>query len=300
MKTTSLHKNSTSRENTNAYMSYPPLDDWAVHISPVPGLELDWQVFFQYCRENHISPSYFHVQEYYEIIVIINSNRKYLTETTLFDAGHGDVLLFAPGERHMGIHVKDPLYERYYFYIHPLLLRQLPEGTRVTALFNRTSHIKNRISIPKDIFGELIPKDIFIEGANAEPLTVLSLFYQLLSRLLQIQDSQLEASDTTNHQLSEILHYINSSYAIIQSASAIAEHFDISPSYLARLFRNSLAISPYQYLMHIRLDEARRMLEQGASVTEACFACGFGDCSRFIHYFKREMGITPSKMRKKR
>jgi len=298
MKTTFSHKINSSRENSNAYLSYPPVGENAVHLSPIPGLDLDWQVFFLYDCENHFSPSFFHVQEYYEIIVIINSNRKYLTETTLFDAGYGDVLLFVPGERHMSIHVKDPLYERYYFYIHPLLLRQLPEGARIAALFHRSAHIKNRISIPKDVFKELIPKDIFMQGTNAELLTVLSLFYQLLSRLLQIQDNQTEASDTTNLLLSEILHYIDSSYANIPSASAIAEHFDISPSYLARLFRNSLAISPYQYLMHIRLDEARRMLMKGASVTEACYACGFSDCSHFIQYFKRKMGITPAKLRK--
>lgn len=298
MKTT-YSQNGNAHDKTVQYLSYPPVYDDAVHISPVPGLDLEWQVFFQYINEKHISPPFFHVQEYYELIVIIHSNRKYLTDTTLFDAGFSDVLLFAPGERHMGVHVKDPHYERYYFYIHPLLLRQLPESTRIASLFHRDSNIKNRISIPKDIFGELIPKDIFIQGANAEPLTVLSLFYQLLSRLLQIQDDQPEVSDTSNQLFSEILHYINSSFANIPSASAIAEYFAISPSYLARLFRDSLDISPYQYLMHIRLDEARRMLEQGVSVTEACFACGFGDCSRFIHYFKREMGITPSKMRKK-
>jgi len=300
MKPMNAKNNSAPHKKTGAYQSYPPVDDWSVHISPVPGLDSDWQVFFLYNCDDHIAPPFFHVQEYYEIIVIIHSNRKYLTDTTLFDAGYGDVLLFAPGERHMGIHVKDPLYERYYFYIHPLLLRQLPEGARIASLFHRTSHIKNRISIPKDIFGELLPKDIFMQGENAEPLTVLSLFYRLLSCLLQIQDGQPEVSDTTNRLLSEILHYINSSYANIQSAAAIAEHFSISPSYMARLFRDSLSISPYQYLMHIRLDEARRMLEQGASVTETCFACGFGDCSRFIQYFKREMGITPSKMRKPR
>lgn len=95
-----------------------------------------------------------------------------------------------------------------------------------------------------------------------------------------------------------ILNYINTSYADILSASAIASHFSISSSYLSRLFRESLELSPYQYLMHIRLDEARRMLMKGASETEACYACGFSDCSHFIQYFKRKMRITPAKLRK--
>lgn len=300
MNTRSIKHRSMHELRTCAYQAFPPVNPDTMHLSPIPGLDTEWQMYFQYTCDHHLSPSYFHVQEFYEIIVIIHSNRKYLTETTLFDAGYGDVLLFAPGERHMGIHVKDALYERYYYYIHPLLLRQLPEGDRIASLFHSSSRVKNRISIPNDVFGELIPKEILQQGANAEPLTLLSLFYQLLSHLLQIRNKQSELSDTTHQQLSEILHYINSSYANIPSAAAIAEHFSISPSYMARLFRDSLAISPYQYLMHIRLDEARRMLEQGASVTEACYSCGFGDCSRFIQYFKREMGTTPSKMRKQK
>jgi len=293
----SLHVAQKNSPRTS-YQITPPLDSHAVHAAPIPSLYSDWQFYFQYCCNDHISPPFFHVQELYEIIVLIRTYRKYLTETNLFEAGSGDVFLFAPGERHMGIHIKDPMYERYYFYIHPLLIAQLPDSERILHLFHRTSYIKNRITLPKDIYDTLTPKKLLIQSADIEPLTPISFFYQLLSHLMQIPETTTGVINAANNLLTEILNYINTSYADIPSASAIASHFSISSSYLSRLFSELLELSPYQYLMHIRLDEARRMLMKGASVTEACYACGFSDCSHFIQYFKRKMGITPAKLRK--
>jgi len=259
----SLHVAQKNSPRTS-YQITPPLDSHAVHAAPIPSLYSDWQFYFQYCCNDHISPPFFHVQELYEIIVLIRTYRKYLTETNL----------------------------------HPLLIAQLPDSERILHLFHRTSYIKNRITLPKDIYDTLTPKKLLIQSADIEPLTLISFFYQLLSHLMQIPEATTGVINAANNLLTEILNYINTSYADIPSASAIASHFSISSSYLSRLFRESLELSPYQYLMHIRLDEARRMLMKGASVTEACYACGFSDCSHFIQYFKRKMGITPAKLRK--
>ena len=294
---TSLHGAPHANHKHHSYHTTPPLEPSAVHLTPIPSLHSEWQLYFQYCCNDHISPPYFHVQEFYEIIVLIRTYRKYLTETTLFEAGSGDVLLFAPGERHMGIHIKDPMYERYYFYMHPQLIEHLPERERIVQLFHRSSYIKNRITLPRDIYDTLTQKKILMQTSDIDPLMLISFFYQLLSHLIQIPETTSGAVAANNSLLTDILNYINTSFADIQSASAIASHFSISSSYLSRLFRESLELSPYQYLMHIRLDEARRMLMRGASVTEACYACGFNDCSHFIQYFKREMGITPAKLR---
>ena len=43
---------------------------------------------------------------------------------------------------------------------------------------------------------------------------------------------------------------------------------------------------------------AKRILEQGASVTEACYESGFNDCSYFIKCFRKSVGFTPYQYRK--
>jgi len=46
--------------------------------------------------------------------------------------------------------------------------------------------------------------------------------------------------------------------------------------------------------MAVRLDAARRMLLDGAPVTNVCYDSGFSNLSHFIHIFKRRFGCTPS------
>lgn len=60
-------------------------------------------------------------------------------------------------------------------------------------------------------------------------------------------------------------------------------------------FRRYTGKSIHNYLTQRRLEHARRLLQNGVSVTEACYQSGFSDCSGFITLFKKHFGITPGK-----
>ncbi|MFJ5369721.1 helix-turn-helix transcriptional regulator, partial [Bosea sp. CER48] len=55
--------------------------------------------------------------------------------------------------------------------------------------------------------------------------------------------------------------------------------------------------SPYNYLVMRRLDRARRMLAQSASLVDVAFACGFSDQSHLTRQFRRAYGVTPGRWR---
>ncbi|MFR3920716.1 MAG: helix-turn-helix domain-containing protein [Dysosmobacter welbionis] len=44
-------------------------------------------------------------------------------------------------------------------------------------------------------------------------------------------------------------------------------------------------VTPYRYLMAVRISEARRLLERGVSSAEAAVETGFSDQSHFTNYF---------------
>jgi AraC-like DNA-binding protein len=50
----------------------------------------------------------------------------------------------------------------------------------------------------------------------------------------------------------------------------------------------------------VRVEKAKELLEQGASVTGACFAVGFDGLASFAGLFKRRAGIAPSEYRRQR
>lgn len=62
---------------------------------------------------------------------------------------------------------------------------------------------------------------------------------------------------------------------------------------LSRDFRAMFGTSPYRYLTLRRLDQARRMMRDGAAIASVAHDCGFSDQSHFGRVFKQTYGLTP-------
>jgi AraC-like DNA-binding protein/quercetin dioxygenase-like cupin family protein len=73
----------------------------------------------------------------------------------------------------------------------------------------------------------------------------------------------------------------------------IARVAGVSREHLHRLFRNTLGVTPGQYLRLSRIALARRLLRRGEPIIAAAGACGFADQSHFTRWFKRYLGVTP-------
>jgi len=74
----------------------------------------------------------------------------------------------------------------------------------------------------------------------------------------------------------------------------VAEHADLSASYLSALFKRHLGCSPMQYQTRVRLRNAKRLLARGLTVTEAAEEAGFHSLHYFSRTFRRHHGQTPS------
>ena len=82
------------------------------------------------------------------------------------------------------------------------------------------------------------------------------------------------------------------------SVEEIAERLGISNSYFRKRFKESVGISPVQYRISKRLEEAKHLLIYTAfSTDEIAFKTGFYDTPYFYKKFREEVGITPKKYR---
>ncbi len=67
---------------------------------------------------------------------------------------------------------------------------------------------------------------------------------------------------------------------------------------LAKDFKLYTTYSPIDYLIHKRLEEAKKLLESTTlSVSEIGFQVGIDNTPHFINLFKKQLGITPNKYR---
>ncbi len=78
------------------------------------------------------------------------------------------------------------------------------------------------------------------------------------------------------------------------SLSRMAREVGMSTYHFARVFAELEGQPPHRFLTELRLAEATARLRAGASVTETCFAVGFGSLSHFSTTFKRRFGARPS------
>lgn len=102
------------------------------------------------------------------------------------------------------------------------------------------------------------------------------------------QDSQLEA----------LKKRLETSPEAPCSVEEMARAAFLSKYHFIRSFQQTAGLTPHQFQLQNRIRKARRLLEQGESVTEAALAAGFFDQSHFIRHFKRQTGLTPSDYRK--
>lgn len=94
--------------------------------------------------------------------------------------------------------------------------------------------------------------------------------------------------------------FIDSNYAERINAGEIANEACYSKFHFIRTFKSIYGKTPHQYLTAVRVDQAKDMLQDGRSVTEACFAVGFDSLGSFTGLFKRRTGLTPSEYQRQK
>lgn len=81
----------------------------------------------------------------------------------------------------------------------------------------------------------------------------------------------------------------------------IAKHVGIDRSYLSRLFKEYLSISPQRYILNVKMNAAAQYLKNtDISIAETAKSVGYEDYHVFNKVFKNHFGISPSAWRKKK
>lgn len=143
---------------------------------------------------------------------------------------------------------------------------------------------------------DFVSRNIFaVINADSEAQQSEAVF-KMLMRMLDTQSSANEATLSLTEAAKE---YIKQNYQNSLSVSQIARTVNLSPSYFSRIFKDSTALSPYDYLLSVRLDKAKELLiNSNLPVSEIAYQCGFNSTPNFICFFKKETGLSPLKFRK--
>jgi AraC-like DNA-binding protein len=106
---------------------------------------------------------------------------------------------------------------------------------------------------------------------------------------------EVPAAVMSARSLLPALHFIESNLSSRLVAEDMARLCCMSPFRFGRAFKEAFVVSFRDYVVHLRLKEAARLLENPqAQVTQVAYAVGFNDLSHFSRMFRRQFGVTPS------
>jgi transcriptional regulator GlxA family with amidase domain len=110
--------------------------------------------------------------------------------------------------------------------------------------------------------------------------------------------AQLQAQAAQRAPLRDVQQWISEHPAADLSVSALAGRAGLSPRQFARAFTAETGTSPGKHVAAIRLEAARRMLEDSErGITQVSRACGYGTPEAMRRAFIQSLGVPPASYR---
>ena len=88
--------------------------------------------------------------------------------------------------------------------------------------------------------------------------------------------------------------FIDSHFAEPIDLDNIADEAFFSKFHFIREFKKIYRNTPHQYLIQVRIEKAKELLQTAVPVRDACYEVGFESLPSFSRLFRRMTGLTPS------
>jgi AraC family transcriptional regulator len=103
----------------------------------------------------------------------------------------------------------------------------------------------------------------------------------------------------SRRKLHRLIDFIDAHLAGDLTLEAMAAEIDMSPYYLARVFKSTIGQSPHQYVLARRVEHAKNLLRNTAMpIADVAFSAGFSSQSHLSHWFRRIIGVSPAAYRR--
>ncbi|MEF3308064.1 AraC family transcriptional regulator [Paenibacillus sp. GYB004] len=98
----------------------------------------------------------------------------------------------------------------------------------------------------------------------------------------------------------DLIRYMEGFYQTDITLALLAERSGLTASYIIRLFKERIGVTPIQYLLELRMHSATSYLQlTDMSVQDIAEASGFPSIHYFSRMFKQRFGVSPSDWKRK-
>lgn len=136
-------------------------------------------------------------------------------------------------------------------------------------------------------------------GVSAQ-LRMKSMLFEFLYELFsQLKHSKDRGSPSD--LVAYALRYIHEHYAEAVTMDQLADLLGCNSSYMYRLFKAEIGKSPNDYIIGVRMEQARQYLRTTQlNLREIALSVGYSDVYYFSRLFKKQFGVSPLQSRKRK
>ena len=122
--------------------------------------------------------------------------------------------------------------------------------------------------------------------------------YNVTSLLFGLYAEFFASQKHSNHYIKRVKNYVQTMYMHPLRVENIAQMVNLDRRYLSRVFKERVGCSIQEYIIEVRMEQAKQHLESGVNVAQTAQLCGYDDVSNFSKMFKRRYGISPRDWKK--
>jgi AraC family L-rhamnose operon transcriptional activator RhaR len=244
-----------------------------------------------------------HSHEYDELTLILDGEGYYSSQEQNIKVTAGDLILIPPQLYH-GFVCTEPwkgISVHFYHDMLPLYCQYLFRNADHDPNRIRNAHLSGDDMRWAEISLFQLEKEWELDKLNVDSFNIMRIAFETALLLFQRNRGTLPAAQSTTDQaiIQEVLKEIHTSYHTHITVSELAARYFLSESNLRKKFSELIGVSPKQYIINLRLLEAKRLLQQTNKAIESISTeVGFTSSSRFYEFFIKSVGVTPLEWRK--
>lgn len=270
-----------------------------IPLSLSEGFDSDLELTFN-IKNSKVDP-HRHFHETYSFGVSLKGSTGFKIKDKRYNLGPREIMIIHPGEVHQHGFSSTEDSSLYYALYIPL------------KVFNKMADLESVAGFDTPFFSDSLLRDGHLAGHintycrqvfthDLELLHEDEINYRLFHHIIAHPDSK--SNFTTGRigleepRVSLLKDYLRANARQKIRLEELADLVHLSPGQTLRIFKKTTGMSPYVYLLNLRINSSTDLLRKGKTIAETALLSGFYDQSHFHRNFVRVMRVSPGEYRR--
>lgn len=251
----------------------------------------------------------YHCHDFIELAIIMKGQARYFIDGNWYVGKEGDLIILNPGTYHKSL-ILNPDNHAIECYLSFTNIHFKGMEKNHFTLANGRCHFTMDGILKQEVFK--ICNAMTKEYKTCRPGRYFMLKSYLMQLLLLLVREQIDSTGTRDalapsegcvfestgkkYVVKQIIQYLDEHYHEKISLDQIARNMYLSTFYISKIFKSETGDTPINYLIDLRMEKARELMEANPSESIQTIASlvGYEDVYHFSKLFKKHFGAAPS------